>query len=95
MVHCFHALNVGLQAEVFFDYARSKANIADLPSRGAIAEMLEILAAHFDATPSHVRAVMPLIDQWSQSPQEWMEKARRAVRRDRRKRREQEGRTRR
>ena len=34
-VNAFHALNAGLRADTFVEYVRTKANIADLPSRGA------------------------------------------------------------
>ena len=33
IVNAFHALNVGLRADVFIEYVRSATNVADLPSR--------------------------------------------------------------
>ena len=39
MVNAFHAFNVGLRVDVFFEYVRSKANIGDLPSRLAMDEL--------------------------------------------------------
>ena len=43
IVNAFHAYNVGLQSEPYFEYVRSEANVADLPSRGRIEEMIEAL----------------------------------------------------
>ena len=34
IIHAFHSLGVVLQAEVYFEYVASEANVADLPSRG-------------------------------------------------------------
>ena len=34
IIHTYHALNVPLQAQVHFEWVKSEANIADLPSRG-------------------------------------------------------------
>ena len=39
IVNAFHAFNVGIQADVWFEYVRSKANIADFPSRDAWEEL--------------------------------------------------------
>ena len=35
--------NMSVQADVWFSYVASKANIADLPSRGALDEMAAVL----------------------------------------------------
>ena len=43
IIHAFHAFNAGLKADVWFEYVRSKANIADLPSRRAFAELALVL----------------------------------------------------
>ena len=39
IVHVFHAWAAAASASVWFEYVRSKANIADLPSRFAIREL--------------------------------------------------------
>ena len=43
MVQAFHSYNVGLKANVYIEYVRSAANIADLPSRGKTKQMKKIL----------------------------------------------------
>ena len=43
IVHAFHSLNAGLRTNVWFQYVASKANVADLPSRGAHDELMEVL----------------------------------------------------
>ena len=40
IIHAYHALNVPLQSQVHFEWVKSEANIADLPSRGHF-ELLE------------------------------------------------------
>ena len=42
LVNAFHAFNVSLRADVFFEYVRSKANIGDLPSRLAMDELWDM-----------------------------------------------------
>ena len=37
VVHAFHALNVGLESDVWFEYVASAANISDLPTRDEFA----------------------------------------------------------
>ena len=39
MVNAFYLQVAGLRTSVYFDYVPSKANIADLPSRGAVHEL--------------------------------------------------------
>ena len=39
IIRAFHAANLALRANVYFSYVASKANVADLPSRGALREM--------------------------------------------------------
>ena len=43
IVRAFHLTNLGLKADVWFNYVASKANVADLPSRWALSEMQRIL----------------------------------------------------
>ena len=43
-VNVFYAQMLGLRASVYFDWVPSKANIADLPSRGAFAHTRAELA---------------------------------------------------
>ena len=68
IVHAFAATNLGLQCEVWFEYVRSKANIADLPSRGEFG-LLHSLGA------SRVDLVLPL-PQWWESPEAYVHAAR-------------------
>ena len=44
IIQAFLVANLALRAQVWFNYVASKANIADLPSRGAISEMGEVLS---------------------------------------------------
>tara|TARA_B100000795_G_scaffold234968_1_gene194391 strand:- start:363 stop:2816 length:2454 start_codon:yes stop_codon:yes gene_type:complete len=39
IIRAFHAANLALRARVWFNYVATKANVADLPSRGALGEM--------------------------------------------------------
>jgi hypothetical protein len=71
IVHAFHAYNVGLRADVFFEYVRSAANIADLPSRGALVELLEL----FDEMGMHgdeVACQLPPLAAWDAPAREWL-----------------------
>ena len=72
-MNAFHALNVGLQADTFFEYVRSKANIADLPSRGARAELADILAdrATFGAL-KRVTCRLPSLAEWNSHASAWI-----------------------
>ena len=51
-MNAFHAFNVGVRADVFFEYVRSKANPADLPSRDAPEELGSLLVQVPAATSS-------------------------------------------
>ena len=54
IIHAFHALNVPLQANVWFEYVRSAANIADFPSRGQFAMLKDTYGSaewHFQVPP--------------------------------------------
>ena len=43
IIRSFMVANMSVQADVWFSYVASKANIADLPSRGALDEMAAVL----------------------------------------------------
>ena len=43
IIRAFHAANLALRANVWFNYVASKANVADLPSRGALGEMADCI----------------------------------------------------
>jgi hypothetical protein len=63
---------VAIGCSPFFVYVRSKANIADLPSRFGIAELMQILRTLGWA--SHVQWVvpaMPDLETWRSSAREW------------------------
>ena len=81
IVHAFHCLNIGLRADVFFEYVRSEANIADAPSRGDTAGMLQVLSNHFAVTPRRVRALMPSAQAWTWTPAQWIAYATRRMNR--------------
>ena len=61
IIRAFHAANLALRANVWFNYVASKANVADLPSRGALDEMDDcIRAVHPSFTlDDRVEFVMP------------------------------------
>ena len=65
LVNAFHAFNVGLRADVFFEYVRSKANIADLPSRLAMGELWEVYRELGMAEQARsIEMVLPAFDDW-------------------------------
>ena len=72
IVHAFHAFNLGLRATAWFEYVRSEANIADMPSRGEF-EYLHSLGAK--SSP----LVLPLLDSWSRTASEWIAQAQTAI----------------
>ena len=43
IIRAFHVANVALGANVWFNYVATKANLADLPSRGAVGEMADVI----------------------------------------------------
>ena len=43
IIRAFHAANLALRANIWFNYVATKANVADLPSRGALDEMAACL----------------------------------------------------
>lgn len=72
IVHAFHSWNVGAGVSVWFEYVRSKANIADMPSRGAF-EMLHAMGS------VEVAVELPPVSAWSRPAAEWMREAREAA----------------
>lgn len=65
LVNAFHAFNVGLRADVFFEYVRSKANIADLPSRLAMGELWEVYRElGMGERARSIEMVLPAFDDW-------------------------------
>ena len=72
IVSAFHAFNLALGCDVFFEYVRSEANIADLPSRAAFAELADVLWT-VDATQVHnVCCHTPRVSAWDLNPGYWM-----------------------
>ena len=74
VVNAFHAWNAGLRADVFFEYVRSAANIADLPSRGARAELLALLR-DMGMQATEVACKLPQFSTWDAPAREWMAEA--------------------
>ena len=64
VVHAFHAWNAGARVSVWFEYVRSKANIADLPSRDEF-EMLR------DMGSVEVEMRLPDVGGWAAAASEW------------------------
>ena len=76
VVNAFHAWNAGLQADVYFEYVRSKANIADMPSRLAIGEMFAALdRLGLAADTRRVDIVLPDTRGWRASAASWLRRA--------------------
>ena len=76
IVNAFHALNVGLCADIYFEYVRSAANIADLPSRGALRELLRVLRRlGMGGAATRVRGVFPPIESWAAPATKWLQAA--------------------
>ena len=81
IVNAFHAFNLGLRADVFFEYVRSKANPADLPSRGAHEELGSLLVrVHAAAVVKDVRCRLPDLESWDAPVDAIIDTARRAAR---------------
>ena len=62
IIRAFHAANLAMRANVWFSYVASKANVADLPSRGALADMairLRRFSPSFSLADSRVDMVLP------------------------------------
>ena len=67
IIHAYHALNVDVGAQVHFEWVKSEANIADLPSRGHY-DLLDEFGSR--SVPIHIP---PISD--SLSPEEAMRNA--------------------
>ena len=67
IIHAYHALNVDVGAQVHFEWVKSEANIADLPSRGHY-DLLDEFGSR--SVPIHI----PPISDWL-SPEEAMRNA--------------------
>ena len=62
IIRAFHVANLALRANVWFSYVASKANISDLPSRGALSEMAAALLRVAPRAPfSLLRDSVPLL----------------------------------
>ena len=71
-MNAFHALNVSLKVATFFEYVRSKANIGDLPSRGAVMELLRLLRADpASGKISEVKCRLPDMTAWHLHAADW------------------------
>ncbi len=76
MVNVFYLQMVGLRSSVYFDYVPSKANIADLPSRKAWAQLA--LELHGLASPRSLpdRLVVPSVADWRGPLADWIDRSR-------------------
>ena len=74
IVNAFHALNVGLHADVFFEYVRSAANVADLPSRGALGELRRVLR-RVGIAAEPVPCILPPFSAWDAPARWWLRQA--------------------
>ena len=77
LVNAFHAYNVGLKADAFFEYVRSKANIADYPSRIKFKKMMRELVraglvAPGETNVRRVKCVLPKNDKWRDEAAVWI-----------------------
>ena len=73
LVHAFHAFNVGLGARVYFEYVRSKGNVADEPSR---IDLTHEVYDFFESSPrlrsvNSIESVMPERRRWYEAAGEW------------------------
>ena len=71
IVNAFHAFNTGLRADTYFEYVRSEANVADLPSRGGVAELHAILK-RMGWVPEWVKCRLPPLGTWDAAAGEWL-----------------------
>ena len=73
IVNAFHAQSAALRADVFIEYVRSKANIADLPSRGALCELRRVLRRlGMLSAAVRVAASFPPLSSWHAPAREWL-----------------------
>ena len=64
IVRAFLALDLAIRANIWFNYVATKANVADLPSRGDIGEMercIQEISPTFRARDTSVPIVLPAI----------------------------------
>ena len=62
IIQSFHVLNLLLRVGVWFNYVATKANVADLPSRGDLLGMSSVLrrfSPTFDVAKARVPLVLP------------------------------------
>ena len=73
LVHAFASLALDLQVNVWFEYVRSKANIADLPSREFLPEYdaFEQTAPARAIGSQRVVMVVPPLEEWAKPFAEW------------------------
>ena len=72
MVNAFYLQIAGLRASVYFDYVPSKANIADLPSRGAVHELLHELRGVPLAARARTDLRVPHVGHWAAPLESWV-----------------------
>jgi len=75
MLHEFEMANSKIECVPYFEYVRSKANIADLPSRGEF----EYLVHELGAKPV-LPLVLPNLATWAEVPRNMARKRKRARR---------------
>ena len=74
-VNIFYLQLVRLRASAYFDYVPSKANIADLPSRGAFASTRSELRDHRLAGDAPDTLSVPSVSEWNRPLKRWLEGA--------------------
>jgi hypothetical protein len=74
IVNAIAAFNAGLRVNVFWEYVRSKANVADFPSRLRLDLMRDALrTAGIEIEPVMVKCVLPSFEDWvARLPSEWL-----------------------
>jgi hypothetical protein len=73
ITNAFHAFNAGLRAMTFFEYIRSKANIADLPSRGGMEELKRVFReADCFGEIREIKCRLPEISAWHDHASTWI-----------------------
>jgi hypothetical protein len=73
MANVFHLQTTGLRASVYMDYVPSKANIADLPSRQQIEELLvELQGIPIHPSDTAHSLVVPDVGSWNAPLGSWL-----------------------
>jgi hypothetical protein len=77
MVNAYHAMALGLECETYFEYVRSEANVADMPSRQAMRELERVLkkAGFQEKEISRLVYRLPSIEEWQQPADKWVQRA--------------------